>query len=144
MIRRAFALLMFASSVSAAPVPKEVRRAEVFEGTWKVVALNNDEEYGNGQSHWTIDANGALQLHDGTTFSQEAPSNIRIAFDPKTKSVDYTQTSDGRNYPGIYQLSGDTLKMCYRLTGDLRPTTVVAGPDLNLWILKRVRPEGKR
>jgi len=144
MMRRTFVLLMFASSVSAAPVPKEVRNAEKFEGTWRVVGLNNDMEYGNGEAHWTIDADGNLHLHNGVALDRASVSTIRIAFDPKVKSVDYTQTHDGRNYPGIYQLTGDTLKMCYRLTGDVRPTTVAAGPDLNLWILKRVRPEGKR
>ncbi len=144
MMRRAFALLLVASSVCAAPVPKEVRKAETLQGTWNVVALNSDVEYGNGQLHWTIDSEGNLYKHSGVDFVKPPTDEIHIAFNPKTKGVDYTQPNGMRNYFGIYRLTGDTLTLCFRLTGDARPTAVAAGPDLNLWIMKRVRPEGNR
>ena len=66
--------------------------------------------------------------------------------DPKAKTLDYKYTQ-GNNpiYPGTYELTGDTLKVCCNLKGNgSRPTTAESGPDVYLWTLKRVKTEGKK
>jgi uncharacterized protein (TIGR03067 family) len=44
---------------------------------------------------------------------------------PKTIDLDV----NGRILKGIYELEGDTLKMCYNLTTEVRPTEFVSKPD---------------
>ncbi len=67
-----------------------------------------------------------------------------MTFDRKTRSVNYLELNGGHDYPGLYEFDGDTLKMCFALTGDIRPTAVGTGPDLNLWTFKRVDAVGKK
>ncbi|MGD9721767.1 MAG: TIGR03067 domain-containing protein [Pirellulales bacterium] len=50
---------------------------------------------------------------------------------PKTIDLDV----NGRVLHGIYQLDGDTLKMCYNLTRDDRPTEFVSTPDSGLIVV---------
>ena len=144
---RLLAAMLFAFAtlpIVAAPVPKEVRNEGKLEGTWKVEALStNGQEAGQKGTFWTIDAEGMLTLH-GAPKPPEANSQITFKYDTRTKAIDYTSIAGNRNYPGLYELKGDTLKLCFTLTDQTRPKAVEAGPDLNLWTFSRVKPEGKR
>jgi uncharacterized protein (TIGR03067 family) len=142
----AFAMLLAAPSLFAAPVPKEVRKVEKFEGTWKVVGLDSRGTANaiGDDSYWTIDDAGMLHLHTGAARMQGVPSNIRMTFDRKLRSVNYTELNGGHDYPGLFEIDGDTLKMCFTLTGAVRPAAIGTGPDINLWTFKRVDPEGRK
>lgn len=140
-----FALFLIAFSVgasSAAPVPKEVRNEGKLEGTWKVESLSTNGQPSSTSGYWTIDAEGMLTLH-GAPKPPATNSEIAFKYDMRTKAIEYTSISGNRNYPGLYELKGDTLKLCFTLTDQTRPKAVEAGPDLNLWTFTRVKPEGK-
>ena len=146
-MRRVIAIAFLCVSVplSAAPVPKEVKKERKLEGTWKVTALNsNGQENTPGSSYWTIDAEGNLFLHSEATPPM-GNATIRFKYDPSTKAVEYTDVSPpNRNYPGLYEISDDVLKISFTLTDQTRPKAVVAGQDLNLWTFKRVYAEEKK
>lgn len=64
--------------------------------------------------------------------------------DPSTnpKSIDIKQ--DGRIVPGIYDLNGDTLQLCFSENSDQRPDTFETRPsekNTGMLVLKRFRPE---
>ena len=141
-----FALFLIAFSAgesSAAPVPKEIRNEAKLEGTWKVEALSTNGQPSTANGYWTIDAEGMLTLHSDPK-PPAAHSQITFKYDMATKAIEYTSIAGNRNYPGLYDLKGDTLKMCYTLTDQTRPKSVESGPDLNLWTFVRVKPEGKK
>ncbi len=144
----AITLLAFSSALAAAPVPKEVKKAEKFEGTWQVestVAFGRLVNVGAANQHWTLDAEGNMKSHNGPTVPDNALSSVRFVIDPKLKTLDYTYTN-GNNppYPGTYELTGDTLKVSCNIKGTgNRPTTTEPGPDVYVWTLKRVK-EGKK
>lgn len=54
---------------------------------------------------------------------------------PKTIDLDV----NGRILKGIYELEGDTLKMCYNLTHEERPTEFVSKPDSGLIVIVHKR-----
>ncbi len=41
----------------------------------------------------------------------------------------------GKTIPAIYQLAGDTLKVCYNLSGQERPTEFMTRPNTNLFLV---------
>ena len=139
----AILITFFPVSLLAAPVPKEVRNNAKLEGTWKVEAhsLNGQPSTANG--YWTIDAEGMLTLHSDPK-PPDANSGIAFKYNMATKAIEYTQLSGGRNYPGLYELLDDTLKLCFTETNQSRPKLVVSRPGLNLWTFVRVKPEEKK
>ncbi len=146
----ALALLALPSALLAAPVPKEVKK-EKTEGTWQMeslTAFGRPVNLGAGGLHWTIDADGNMKSHNGPVVLEAARSFIRLAFDPESKTVEYKNVSanaKGSSSPGVYELAGDSLKICCNIKGTaIRPTTVDGGPDVYLWTFKRVKPEAKK
>ena len=134
------ALVAQACALVAAPVPKELKHGAKLEGTWKVESLStNGQPAGQEGSFWTIEDAGMLTLH-----SEAKPpaghSDITFKYDGCTKAIDYTSIAGNRNYPGIFELRGDTLRFCFQLNDQTRPKTVEAGKDLNLWTFKRIAP----
>lgn len=144
----AIALLVIPSTLLAAPVPKEVKNEARTEGTWQLeslMAFGRPEGIGGAQ-HWTLDAEGDVSAHQGPVPPANGIKDFRLGFEPKTKAVDCIYAS-GPNapYPGMYELTGDTLKVCCNLKGTgVRPTSVDAGPDVYLWTFNRVKVEVKK
>ena len=139
---RLLAIVLFVAPVAvAAPIPKELKNEGKLEGTWKVEALStNGQPSDPFNTYWAIDAEGILTRHDEAK-PPAAKSPIRFKHDRATKAVDYTV--NGRNYPGLYELRGDTLKFCFNMNAQDRPKAIGEGQDLNLWTFTRVKPEGK-
>jgi uncharacterized protein (TIGR03067 family) len=146
----ALALLALPSLLLAAPVPKEVKKEEKTEGTWQMeslLAYGRPINFGAGnQQHWTIDAEGQVISHQGPVPPENGRKAFQLVFEPKAKAVDYKYTNGNTtSYPGVYDLTGDTLKICCHMKGQgVRPTTVDAGPDVYLWTFKRVKAEEKK
>jgi uncharacterized protein (TIGR03067 family) len=68
----------------------------------------------------------------------EGTATLDATKKPKTIDLDI----NSRVLKGIYELEGDTLKMCYNLTKDERPTEFTSKPDTGLILIvhKRGKP----
>ena len=142
---RLFALVAIAlsSSLPAAPVPKEVRKDTKFEGTWLIESV---VIYGEAldlatKQYWTLDADGHMKTHDDPDMPGSGPSIVQMVIDTAAKSIDY-KYSNGNNsvHPAVYIMAGDTLKICSNMKGTgIRPAAVVAGPDVYVYTLQRVK-----
>ncbi len=111
-------LLVFSTVLFAAPVPKN-KNPEPDEkrilGTWNTIRVEAD-----GKTHqtsvWEFRVNKmfAKQQKDGSATSEWAIT-INSKKSPKEIMIG--------TYPGIYELDGDTLKICYSYSSDnKRPT----------------------
>jgi len=88
----------------------------------------------------------SLKLGDGTyaVLVGDKPDNGVFKVDSSTmpKSMDVTGTdgpNKGKTFPAIYELEGETLRICYDLSGVKRPTEfkTVAGTKLYLVTYQR-------
>ena len=81
-----------------------------------------------------------------TAFAANLPDKGTYTLDTTTKPKSITITgtegpNNGKTYPAIYELKGDTLRICYDLSGAKRPTEFksIAGTRLYLVDYNRKR-----
>jgi uncharacterized protein (TIGR03067 family) len=135
--------------VAAAPAPDDAVKKEMarLEGTWSVKALTVD-----GKQVPEEDISKLKVVLKGDTYTLEADGKVAEegtwTIDPtkKPKTIDTTpKTGDNKGKPsqGIYQLDGDTLKMCFGPTGkEDRPKEFESkeGTKYELGVYKREKP----
>lgn len=82
------------------------------------------------------------EFHDGkyslTPKSGEGiEGTVKLDTTKSPKSIDLDV--NGRIIKGIYELDGDTLRLCYNLTSDQRPTEFESKPDSGLIVIVHKR-----
>lgn len=70
---------------------------------------------------------------------------VKLDSSAKPKTIDITGTegpNKGKTFLAIYELNGETLKVCYDLAGKARPTEFKTKPDTQLFLVtyKREKP----
>lgn len=97
---------------------------EDLTGTWKPVEV----ELAGTKFPEAVFANWRLELGKGTYVLKGAESpdrgTVKVDATQKPMTMDVTGTdgpNKGKTFPCIYELSGDTLKICYDLSGKKRP-----------------------
>jgi uncharacterized protein (TIGR03067 family) len=136
---------LLAAAAFAADVPND---AKGIQGTW----VPTKGELGGKPVPETVLKAISLKLDDGnylTTIPSE-PDKGTYALDPtsKPKSITVKGTegpNKGKTFPAIYELQGDTLRICYDLSGSKRPSEfkTTAGTSLYLVTYKR-KPAGDK
>jgi len=141
-------LLATLVGVSAAPVPKaKAKDEELIVGTWQV----ENFDFGPGapvppidfkQINLAFKTDGKLAMTMGDMPRKEGAYKLDPA--AKVKAIDMTE-ANGRVSPGIYELDGDTLKICIAEGADaVRPTEMKPGGMRGAVVtLKRVKEEKK-
>jgi uncharacterized protein (TIGR03067 family) len=89
--------------------------------------------------------NFKLVLKGDTYTVQNDKGTVKLSATAKPKEMDITGTdgpNKGRTFLAIYELDGDTLKICYDLAGKVRPTEfkTTVGTQLFLVTYKREKP----
>jgi uncharacterized protein (TIGR03067 family) len=127
----------------AADAKEEAIRAELkrFEGTWRFVSM---EVGGKAAPEEALQSKLVIK---GDQFTVPTPmGDMRGIFkvdptvSPKTLDVTFTEgANEGKVHLGIYELEGDTYKVCMAHPGKPRPTRFVSLPDSDdvLEVLKR-------
>jgi uncharacterized protein (TIGR03067 family) len=147
---RSLLVLLLAVPLVAAPVPKALKKkAPALDGTWKIV------EWYSGDTRmqltdeviWTVDGeNLAVEgkvkgAPDG--FVPNATRTMRKPDDGPDNALDYTITpTDGSRQsfrPAVYELDGDTFKICLTDSHNgPRPTECKPDGRTVMYVLKRV------
>ena len=118
----------------------DARDLAAMKGTWSIASAERDgKDVTDATVTLTVDGakvvvkRGDKQIFEGTAKLDASKS---------PKMIDVTQESDGdlkgKTIPGIYELDGDTLKVC---SGKERPTdfTAAAGSVRFLRVYKRAK-----
>lgn len=102
--------------------------ARLWQGTWTMVSCIWNGEPQPGDVQWIVEGdryrirmNGQLQT-DPYPFKLDGAKHI---------DVNHHETPPGTyggKLKGIYEIDGDSLKVCYDLTGQRYPTSFDAGP----------------
>ena len=117
------------------------KEAEALQGTW----LPSKAELGGKDfpaKNFKLEVKG-----DTYTVTAESPDKGTVKLNPsaKPKEMDITGTdgpNKGKTFKAIYELDADTLKICYDLSGNGRPTEfkTKAGSKELLVTYKREKP----
>jgi len=134
-----------AASVACVTVPvAEAQGQNQLQGTWQVLAAQRNARAANDlQSHrltfagdrFTVRSQGGV-VYQGT---------YRIDTSQKPATIDFKHTAGkakGQMWRGIYEMDGDTLRICDNAedVSKPRPTAFVSEPGLVLLDFKRAKP----
>ena len=133
--------ILYIGLVVAAALPafaaESLNDAKAVQGSWKPVKA---ELAGQPMTDDVLKSI-SLKLHDGNyeVFVGDKPDKGTYTLDLTTKPKSMTITgtagpNKGKTFPAIYELKGDTLRICYDLSGAKQPTEFksVAGTKLYL------------
>jgi uncharacterized protein (TIGR03067 family) len=135
----AFALMLFFSPASRSD---DVKDESAIQGLW----LPSSAELGGNKFPDEVRKSIKLEVKDGkyNVTVGKAPDKGTIKLNPavKPKEMDITGLegpNKGKTILAIYELDGDTLRVCYDLSGKSRPTEFksTAGTQLFLVTYKR-------
>lgn len=107
------------------------------EGTW----LAKSAELGGKKLSKKFTENLKLTLKEGEYEVQaESPDRGTVTYkdsaDPKEMDIKGTEgPNKGKTFLAIYELSGDTLKICYDLSGKSRPAEFKTEPKTQLFFV---------
>jgi uncharacterized protein (TIGR03067 family) len=142
-------LLLAADTPKEDPARKELKEnpstkeLKSLTGTW--MAVSGEE---NGKEISKDDAKAfELTIKDGKYTlkimgkeQEQGTITVDPEKKPKTIDIDITSGDDkGKSQKGIYELDGDTLKVCVARPEEERPKEL-AGKAASLWVFKRAKP----
>ena len=92
----------------------------------------------------------SLKLDEGKyeVFVGDSPDRGTYALDattnPKSMSIKGTDgPNKGKTFPAIYELDGDTLRICYDLSGEKSPTEFKTAAGTKLYLVTYSRKKGR-
>lgn len=139
------AFVVFVIPTAAPARAAEADDAKAMEGTWEFVS----GEVGGRKLPDEVLKTMTLVLKDGkyTTRSPGPDDTGTVTIDagkePKAMDVKGVEgPNKGKTFPSIYALDGDSLKICYDLSGKARPTEFKSAPGSKLFlaVYKRSKP----
>jgi uncharacterized protein (TIGR03067 family) len=142
------ALLVLAAALCSAaePTAEAKKELERLQGTWVMAGLEV-----NGEAVPEAKLQGTTLVIRGDTYLvkvKDTTHEATIAVDPgkKPKAIDMflpSGTDAPKLSPGVYELDGDTLRICrHQMPGEDRPTQLGSWPNTNLFVVtwKRQKP----
>lgn len=144
-------LVMIATPLAAAPVPKAVKKPPPQDGLWLAVEeayegrLTSDVEW----TVWVIDGEDLTLLQNTKTFRQfeagEKPPchTYTLRFPDAKDPLAFDLMTGGNEYhAGRMEVTKDTLAVCYSYKPSTkRPTSVAPGDDVIYFSMKRLDRE---
>ncbi len=153
-MRPSFGLIVAVSllAADAAPAQDAKKDLALLEGTWAMVSREfmgkkaSDEEIKKLNTKVVFKGN-TITIWSRDAGTDEIVSELTFKLDPTTKpkSLDFTMTSGptkGQTAVAIYELEGDSLKVCYAVGEAKRPTQFAAANDSE-WVLLSYKREKK-
>jgi internalin A len=148
-LRHAWLLIFVTGFLFAADDPKDdsaKKEREQLAGTWKVTSAERDGQPDKGSLNaitmFTADGKWSVKSTDGTT----GDGTYKLDPGKKPKAIDYTMNygpNKGKPHEGIYELEGDTLKICRSDSGKPRPKEFATETDSGqmLFVLTREKTQ---
>lgn len=113
--------------------------SELIQGTWTFVSAERGGKPAPADE--LKDARVVIKGDQITIATGKRDEVARFTLDPskKPKAIDFKPGKDDedKSAPGIYELDGDSLKLCFRKPGGERPGDFASKADVMLMVLKR-------
>jgi uncharacterized protein (TIGR03067 family) len=129
-MRTTFALVLLAIAPAFVRADEKADEWKGLSGTWTV-----EKAVLGGADTTGVLSTARLNLGDGkyvlTLGKEDDKGTIAIDTAKKPKAMDIEGTegpNKGKKYKAIYDLDGDTLRICYALEGEVRPAEFESKP----------------
>ncbi len=115
--------------LSVARAADKTNDTQSWQGTWNMISCTWNGEPQNGNVQWVVEGDhytisiDRKSGHDPYTFKLDANKKQIDVFHHDTPKGTF-----GGSLKGIYEISGNTLKVCYDLKGQRYPKSFEAGP----------------
>jgi uncharacterized protein (TIGR03067 family) len=133
------ALLVFLAPLSAAPIPKQIRKKsdplEALQGRWEIVTLDTT----GTPAVQTGDFGTFYAVVEGNTFStgtKGGPGFDKVKFTLDTEAIPMVMTFTDLGNKNLFEVDGDTLKWC-ESQKTTPPDNFVGGNGKNSFVFKR-------
>jgi uncharacterized protein (TIGR03067 family) len=115
------------------------------QGTWVPTAAEFGGQQWPEQQRKTIKLVIEDDRYTVTVAGQTDKGTVKLDLKAKPPAMDITGTdgpNKGKTFPAIYELSGDTLKVCYALEGKDRPAKFESKPGTAIFLVtyQRAKP----
>ena len=134
--------ICFVAFVSFGALAADLPDAKAIQGDWKPIKAELAGLPMADEVLKTI----SLKIGDGTyeVHVGNSPDKGTVAVDPSTapRSMTITGTegpNKGKTFPCIYELKGDTLRICYDLSGVKRPSEFKTAAGTKLYLVTYTR-----
>ena len=145
MNRRFLPAVVFALSVLIFVLAARADDLKAMEGTWKVEKAEAEGKPVESEEMKALVVKIAGDRYEVTTKDGMDAGTVKVDETQKPKTMDATDTEGddvGKVIKAIYELSGDTLRVCYALDGSGRPTEF-ATKEGSPWLLVTYTREKK-
>ena len=139
----ALALLLSATALPAAPVPKELRAMPTHVGKWQNVYYDSKNPgviRSRGQ-FWYFDKDGGFTYQDQTAIGAPPKPSERMVFDPRTGHMQHSMIApDEKIRLGFYKIDGERLTLNLNVApGSPQPKGLEPeSTNSSIWHLQRI------
>ena len=145
MLLRLFVVLTFVLSFSSAAMRGDDKDSDSLQGTWLPSTAELGGKMFPDEVRKTIKLVVKEDKYTVTVGKQVDQGTVKLNPKAKPKELDLTGTdgpNKGKTFLAIYERDGDTLRVCYDLSGKNRPTEFKTkeGTQLFLVTYKREKP----
>lgn len=138
MLRNAFAALLAVLSISLAARTDDGKDIDALEGTWLPTEAELAGQKFPDEIRKSIKLVVKGDMYTVTVGTKADNGTVKLNAKAKPKTMDITGTdgpNKGKTFKAIYERDGDTLKVCYDLSGKDRPTEFKTKADTQLFLV---------
>jgi uncharacterized protein (TIGR03067 family) len=146
MKRRSLPAAVFALSVLVFTTAARADDLKAMEGTWKVEAAEADGKPVESEELKALVVTITGDRYEVTTKDGKEAGTLKLDESQKPKTMDATDTEGfdaGKVIKAIYELSGDTLRVCYAVDGESGRPKELATKEDSPWLLVTYKREKK-
>jgi hypothetical protein len=135
-------VVLFAPTVTAAPVPKSLKKGASPDGVWKLTEFWSNGTKGSAQGMtpvWVLD--GEAFYVGPKVESNYWQLSIPDPTKPTVRRFAHGQAATTSTFPAMVEVDGDTLRFCYGFDSSTQVTECGPVKNVHYYVFTRLSPD---